>query len=115
MSVVIIRRALPRDKVSISEIAISAYSVYLDRMNREPFPMLEDYAARIGAGQAYVLEDGVGICGYTILVFRSHDTLLLDNMGVRPECQSSVMAVFSYPGQADRQNNRQKMDCPVHQ
>lgn len=83
MSVVIIRRALPRDEVSISEIAISAYSVYLDRMNREPFPMLED---------------GVGICGYTILVFRSHDTLLLDNMGVRPECQGSVMAVFSYPG-----------------
>lgn len=87
MSVLIIRRALPRDEVSIREIAIGAYSVYHDRMDRKPFPMLEDYAARIGAGQAYVLEDGADIQGYIILVSLSHDTLLLDNMGVRPDCQ----------------------------
>lgn len=84
-----IHKALPQDESSMREIAEAAFSIYLDRMDRKPFPMLDDYAARIEAGQAYILDDGRGIQAYMVLVPGDDDSMLLDNIAVRPKCQKS--------------------------
>lgn len=48
--------------------------------------MLDDYAARIGEGAAYVLERRGALCGVLVLLdFPGY--LLLDNMAVDPSCQ----------------------------
>lgn len=81
---------MPQDENAMREIAEAAYSIYLDRMDNKPFPMLlEDYAARIAAGQAYVLDDGNGVQAYMVLVPQDDDAMLLDNIAVRPQCQNS--------------------------
>ena len=80
-----IRPARPGDRARIEAIVAAAYSPYLQRMNRKPAPMVDDYAARIAAGQAQVLEDDGDIVG--VLVLEDGDSfLLLDNVAVDPAC-----------------------------
>ncbi|MGD1878015.1 MAG: GNAT family N-acetyltransferase [Kiloniellaceae bacterium] len=82
-----IRPALPEDRSRIEAIVDAAYSPYLQRMNRKPAPMVDDYARRIADGQALVLEAGGAVAG--ILVLEAHPDdhdgfLLLDNIAVDP-------------------------------
>jgi len=78
-----IRPARPADQASIEAIVEAAYSPYLQRMNRKPAPMVDDYAARIAAGQAHVLEADGAVVG--VLVLEPGDGfLLLDNVAVDP-------------------------------
>src|SRR3546814_6886750 len=78
-----IRPARLADQARIEVIVEAAYSPYLARMNRKPAPMVDDYAARIAAGQAHVLEQDGAIVG--ILVLEPGDSfLLLDNIAVDP-------------------------------
>ncbi len=84
-----IRKALPQDEKAIREIAEAAYGIYLERMDKKPAPMLEDYAARIAAGQAYALDDGKCVQAFMVLVPQDGETMLLDNIAVRPQCQKS--------------------------
>ena len=55
-----IRTAMAGDLEAIEAIVAEAFSVYLPRMDKKPFPMLDDYGAHIGAGRAYVLEEARG-------------------------------------------------------
>lgn len=78
-----IRPALPDDRARIEAIVEAAYSPYLARMDRKPAPMVDDYARRIAAGQAHVLEENGEIVG--LLVLEPGDGfLLLDNIAVDP-------------------------------
>jgi len=78
-----IRPARPADQARIEAIVEAAYSPYLQRMNRKPAPMVDDYAARIAAGQAHVLEADGAVVG--VLVLEPGDGfLLLDNVAVDP-------------------------------
>ena len=81
-----IRPADLPDCDTIRQIAREAYAMYVPRMDREPFPMLDDYAAHIREGHAYVLENGPHICGYLILL-PQQDGMLLDNVAVNPQFQ----------------------------
>ena len=65
-----IRRAAAADLDAIRTVVEAAYSVYLPLMDKPPGPMLDDYDARIAAGEAHVLEDGGGILGILILIDR---------------------------------------------
>jgi ribosomal protein S18 acetylase RimI-like enzyme len=56
------------------------------RIGKPPGPMLDDYAARIAQGQAWVLEEAGRILGMLVLDAQA-DGFLLDNIAVRPECQ----------------------------
>lgn len=78
-----IRPALPADRARIEAIVDAAYRPYLQRMNRPPAPMVDDYARRIAAGQAYVLERNGEIMGLLVLE-PAEDHLLLDNIAVDP-------------------------------
>ncbi|MBD5538423.1 MAG: GNAT family N-acetyltransferase [Desulfovibrio sp.] len=53
-----IRKAGERDRVAIEAVVADAFGVYLPRMDRKPYPMLDEYGAYIRAGQAFVLEEG---------------------------------------------------------
>jgi len=64
----------------------AAYAHYVARIGKPPGPMLDDYAARIAHGQAWVLEEAGRILGMLVLEAQT-DGFLLDNIAVRPECQ----------------------------
>ncbi len=53
-----IRAAAVRDREAVEAVVMDAFGVYLPRMDRKPYPMLDDYGVYIRAGQAFVLEDG---------------------------------------------------------
>lgn len=59
-------------------------------MGRQPGPVLDDYAARVRDGQAFVAEvdgaHGEGPAGVIVLI-EAADHLLLDNVVVRPGLQ----------------------------
>jgi GNAT superfamily N-acetyltransferase len=83
-----IRLATPDDRAAIEAIVQAAYSHYVARIGREPAPMTDDYAARIEARQAHVLEKDGCIRGLVVLVPEA-DAMLLDNIAVDPACQGS--------------------------
>lgn len=82
-----IRLATLADQSGIESIAGDAYALYLERMDKKPFPMLDDYKAHIDAKHAYVLEDEGQLVGYVVLIPEDDKTLLLDNIGVSPRFQ----------------------------
>lgn len=79
---------MPDDEAAFRDIAEAAFAKYLERMDRKPFPMMDDYGAHIKAGNAWVLEDANGIEGYVVLIPQK-DSLMLDTIAVRPQCQGS--------------------------
>ncbi len=82
-----IRPAAAADQGTVESIAESAYSVYLDRMDRKPFPMLDDYGRHIRDGRIYVLEKDSDVLGYVVIMDDGNGTLLLDNVAVAPRCK----------------------------
>lgn len=80
------RPAHPDEAPALRDLVRSAYAKYVPRLNREPAPMLDDYAARIAAGQAWVLEEAGALVGALILDDEP-DGLLLYNIAVAPDAQ----------------------------
>jgi len=82
----VIRPAVPADRAAVEAIVRDAYAVYLDRMDRPPGPMLDDYGALIAEGAVSVLDEHGAIRAILVLLARP-DHLLLDNVAVRPDSQ----------------------------
>ena len=70
------RLARPEEAAALRDLVRAAYAHYVPRLGREPFPMIDDYEARIAAGQAW------WIPGIAVLVLVDEDGLLLDNIAV---------------------------------
>jgi len=81
-----IRRAVAGEADLLRDVVLAAYDRYVAAIGRRPAPMEDDYAARIAAGQAWVLEDAAGIGGVLVLE-DGPDCFLLDNIAVRPDRQ----------------------------
>ena len=85
-----IRPAVSADCGKITDLAIAAYARYLERMDKKPAPMVEDYAQRIAEGCVFVLETRTSvssaIAGFIVLL-PGKDALLLDNVAVAPAAQ----------------------------
>lgn len=110
-----IRKAIPQDEKRIRDIADASYSIYLERMDRKPFPMLDDYATHIVNGTIFVLEDDKDIQGYVVLLPAEDGTLLLDNVAVDANCQKrgyGRASQFRRGGGAETQASRSH---PLHQ
>ncbi|WP_431283521.1 GNAT family N-acetyltransferase [Humitalea sp. 24SJ18S-53] len=75
-----IRPALPGDAPACTALVAAAYTPWIARIGRAPGPMLDDMAARIAAGQCWVLDDE-GIAGLVVLEAKP-DGLWLDNVAV---------------------------------
>lgn len=80
------RRARPEDALALRDLVRAAYAKYVPRLGREPAPMKDDYAARIEAGQAWVLEENGAFAGALILEDEP-DGLMLYNIAVAPDAQ----------------------------
>ena len=86
-SEIIIRKATEKDLSAVQRIIKQAFSVYLPRMGKKPFPMLDDYAAHITNDSLYVLEVAGEIRGAITLIVLKNGNLSLENLGVHPEWQ----------------------------
>src|ERR1700744_169805 len=83
-----IRLATMEDQPAIEAILTAAYSHYVPRIGREPAPMTDDYASRIKARQAHVLESDGRVQGFVVLVPEA-GCMLLDNVAVDPAAQGA--------------------------
>ena len=81
-----IRPAGPEDAAAIGDLVRASYAKYVERIGKEPAPMLEDYAALIGAGEVWASVEGEEVLG--VLVMRpAEDHLFVGNVAVAPDHQ----------------------------
>ena len=80
------RLSRPDDVSTLRDLVRAAYAKYVARLGRETSPMLDDYAARIAAGQAWVLEHDGALVGALVLEDEP-DALMLTNIAVAPAAQ----------------------------
>lgn len=78
-----LRLAVSEDLPRVREIVEAAYAPYIPRMRQPPQPMLDDYRARLSAGELQVLEENGRVIGLLVLIDRP-DSLLIDNVAVDP-------------------------------
>jgi N-acetylglutamate synthase-like GNAT family acetyltransferase len=83
------RRARPEDKEALEEIAVAAYSPYLERMGGlRPAPLDADYGASIANDVVWVAEVEGRVAGFAVIVDET-DATLLENVAVHPDSQGS--------------------------
>lgn len=82
-----LRPAQAADRASIETLVNAAYAPYVVRLGKPPGPMVDDYLARIEAGQAQVLETGRGAIAGLLVLIPAPDHLLIDNIAVDPSFQ----------------------------
>jgi ribosomal protein S18 acetylase RimI-like enzyme len=76
-----IRPAERGDAAVVRDLVRMAYSKYVERLGKEPAPMLEDYDALIRAGEVWVWDESGEVLG--VLVMRpADDHLFVDNVAV---------------------------------
>jgi GNAT superfamily N-acetyltransferase len=68
-------------------IVDAAYGPYLTRMDRPPAPMLRDMQPLVESGQVWVV--GRPPAGLICLVVTDDDSLLVENVAVRPDAQGA--------------------------
>lgn len=67
----------------------SAYEKYVERIGREPEPMIEDYATVLADAQVWVAESTSGTLVGALVVYAETDHLLVSNLAVAPTSQST--------------------------
>ena len=78
-----IRPAERGDAAVVRDLVRMAYSKYVERIGKEPAPMLEEYDALIRASEVWVWNEGGEVLG--VLVMRpADDHLFVDNVAVAP-------------------------------
>ena len=78
-----VRPARPEEATAVGELVRASYAKYVERIGREPAPMLEDHAALVRAGEVWVSAEGEEVLG--VLVMRTaEDHLFVDNIAVAP-------------------------------
>ena len=82
----VIRPARPADAAAVAACVTAAYSIYLDRMDKPPGPMLDDYARVIADHRVFILDGPAGLAGILVLIDQDGG-LLLDNVAVHPDHQ----------------------------
>ena len=81
-----IRPALPDEVGDVRALVREAYGRWVERFGREPSPMRDDYARRIGDGQVWVLEEEGKLIGL-VMLRDGPEALLIPNVAVAPAAQ----------------------------
>ncbi|MGE5333727.1 MAG: GNAT family N-acetyltransferase [Nitrososphaerota archaeon] len=81
-----IRRAIAEDLAAIEACVQAAYAIYVERIGREPAPMLADYHALSARGVVYVLAEQDGVHGVLVMM-RQGDSMFVENIAVDPRFQ----------------------------
>jgi ribosomal protein S18 acetylase RimI-like enzyme len=82
----VIRPATTDDIDAIAAAARAAYTRYVERIGREPAPMVADFAALVAAGEVEVLALGGEVAGF-IVMRPGADHLFIENVAVHPDHQ----------------------------
>ncbi|MBS7791793.1 GNAT family N-acetyltransferase [Roseococcus sp. SDR] len=83
-----IRLAQEGEAETLRSLVRAAYAHYVPRLGREPAPMTDDYAARIAAGEAWLLElDGRPIGA--LVLEDTEEGLLIDNIAIAAEARGT--------------------------
>jgi ribosomal protein S18 acetylase RimI-like enzyme len=68
------------------DLARASYAHYMERVGREPGPMIDDYDARVAEDECWVVRQDSQVLGYLVLHWEP-DHVLLDNVAVDPNAQ----------------------------
>jgi GNAT superfamily N-acetyltransferase len=82
----VLRLADGDDLQAVEAVVRAAYAPYVERIGRDPGPMLDDYAALIASGWVRVIEEDGEILGVIVLIPKEK-SLLLDNVALSPGAQ----------------------------
>ena len=83
MPEVMVRPAKPEDAAGIAACVCEAYVHYIERIGKQPGPMLEDYSEVIRQFQVHVAVAGGKIVGAIVLRI-TDEGFYVDNVAVRP-------------------------------
>lgn len=83
MSDLVVRPAKPEDAPGIAACVCEAYVHYIERIGKQPGPMLEDYSEVIHQSQVHVAAAGSKIVGAIVLKV-TDEGFYVDNVAVRP-------------------------------
>ncbi|MEM9654837.1 MAG: GNAT family N-acetyltransferase [Actinomycetota bacterium] len=83
-----LRTAAAEDADAVLACVVAAYSAYLERMDRRPAPMLDDYERLIADGVVRVAEVD-GVLAGAIVLWPRDKHLYIDNIAVRPDVQGN--------------------------
>ena len=78
-----IRLATSDDLLEVASCARAAYSWYIERIGREPAPIIANFAEQIDLGQVYVAHFKLTFIGYAVF-YSSAKHLHLENVAVAP-------------------------------
>lgn len=81
-----IRQAITEDQAAIEACVRAVYSIYIERIGKQPAPMLADYQALIARGVVYVLLDEANLCGVLVMM-RQGESMFVENIAVDPRFQ----------------------------
>lgn len=80
------RRARPGEAAALRDLVRDAYVEWVPLIGREPGPMTDDYAVRIAAGEAWVVEAACTLAA-AIVLEDADGALLLDNIAIAPSAR----------------------------
>lgn len=111
-----IRPARPEDAPAIRQLVHDAYAHYVARLGKPPGPMLDDYDARILAGQAWLSEHDGTLEGVLVLEPTTGNALLLDNVAVAPHAQGKGLgrALVAFAETEARRRNCTELRLYTH-
>ena len=81
-----IRKAVSSELESVRTCALAAYQMYVDRIGREPAPMVANFAASIKGGRLYIAGEEGRLAGFVVFYAKSGQ-LHLENVAVSPDFQ----------------------------
>ncbi len=82
----VLRPARPEDVAAIAHCARAAYERYVERIGREPAPMVADFAALVAADEVHVVTIDGTLAGF-IVVRPGPDHLFVENVAIHPDRQ----------------------------
>jgi ribosomal protein S18 acetylase RimI-like enzyme len=84
----LIREATASDAVSAKLCVTSAFSKYVERIGKEPAPMLLDFSAQVEAKHVWVAEFGTKVVG-VLVQYETEFGFYIDTVAVLPEFQGT--------------------------
>ncbi len=81
-----LRPARPEEAEAVRALVRAAYALYVPLMDREPAPMVADYAALIAEGRVTVACEGEAMRGI-LVCYPRRDHLHVENVAVAPDAQ----------------------------
>jgi GNAT superfamily N-acetyltransferase len=111
-----VRRAAAADVAAIEALVTRAYEPWIERIGIRPLPMEQDYAERIAAADAFVLEDEGEIAGLLILE-ADGDRLTVDNVAIEPSRQGKGLGrrLLAYAEERARERGVPELRIYTHQ